>query len=69
MLRLLTLPEPVKRLLEDGQLSAGHARAVLGCAEPEAVARAVVQRGLNVRQTEALAAAERSPPPSRRVRR
>ena len=66
MLRLLTLPEPVKRLLEDGQLSAGHARAVLGCAAPEAVARAVVQRGLNVRQTEALAAAERNPEPGKR---
>ncbi|MBK8208706.1 MAG: ParB/RepB/Spo0J family partition protein [Rhodospirillales bacterium] len=66
MLRLLTLPEPVKRLLEDGQLTAGHARAVLGCAAPEAVAHAVVQRGLNVRQTEALAAAERNPEASRR---
>lgn len=66
MLRLLTLPESVKRLLEDGQLTAGHARAVLGCDEPEAVAHDVVQRGLNVRQTEALAAAKRNPEANRR---
>lgn len=66
MLRLLALPEPVKLLLEDGQLSAGHARAVLGCDQPEAVALAAVARGLNVRQTEALAAAEKSRPTQRR---
>ena len=58
-LRLLSLPEPVRQLLEQGRLSAGHARALLTCTEPEAAARAVVERGLNVRQTEALASAER----------
>lgn len=58
-LRLLSLPEPVRQLLEDGRLSAGHARALLTAAEPEKAARAVVEQGLNVRQTEALAAAER----------
>jgi len=67
-LRLLTLPEPVKRLLDEGQLTAGHARAVLGCKEPEAAALAAIRRGLNVRQTEALAAAERPGEPAARRR-
>jgi len=52
MIRLLGLPEPVQRLLEDGSLSAGHARALLTAKDPEALARAVVHGGLNVRQTE-----------------
>ena len=60
-LRLLTLPDGVRRLLEEGKLSAGHARALLACAEPEQAARTVVERGLNVRQTEALAGAGRTP--------
>jgi ParB family chromosome partitioning protein len=54
MLRLLSLPGPVRAMLDDRHLSAGHARALLGAAEPEALARKVVARGLNVRQTEAL---------------
>jgi len=54
MLRLLKLPETVKRLVDDGSLSAGHARALLGCDDPVALARKVVRRGLNVRQTERL---------------
>jgi ParB family transcriptional regulator, chromosome partitioning protein len=58
LIRLLGLPEGVRRLLEDGQLSAGHARALLGVRDPEGLARAVVARGLNVRQTEALARAD-----------
>ncbi len=54
-LRLLSLPETVKAFLADGRLSAGHARAVLGVKDPEAVARKVVADGLSVRQTEELA--------------
>jgi len=60
-LRLLSLPDGVRRLLEEGKLSAGHARALLACAEPEQAARTVVERGLNVRQTEALTGAGRTP--------
>lgn len=52
MMRLLGLPDAVKRLLEDGKLTAGHARALLGAADPEALAQAVVRRGLSVRETE-----------------
>ncbi|PWB66963.1 MAG: chromosome partitioning protein ParB [Bradyrhizobiaceae bacterium] len=53
--RLLRLPETVKAYLNDGQLSAGHARALLSQPDPEAAARAIVEQGLNVRQVEALA--------------
>jgi ParB family transcriptional regulator, chromosome partitioning protein len=54
-LRLLGLPEGVRLLVEDGRLSAGHARALIGAADPEALARKIVDRGMNVRQAERLA--------------
>lgn len=60
-LRLLTLPGAVKSLVETGQLSAGHARALIGAADPAGLAARVVKSGLNVRQTEALVAREKSP--------
>ncbi len=53
-LRLLGLPEVVKTMVLHGDLSAGHARALLGAEQPEALAKKVVSRGLNVRQTEQL---------------
>lgn len=55
MLRLLKLPEGVKAYLADGKLTAGHARALLGEPDPEMLARTIVERGLNVRQVEAIA--------------
>lgn len=54
MLRLLALPDSIRAMVEDGSLSAGHARALLGAADPQLLALQVVTRGLNVRQTEAL---------------
>jgi len=57
-MRLLGLPDRVRELLRDGALSAGHARALLTASDPVALALQVVDRGLNVRQTEALAAAK-----------
>jgi ParB family transcriptional regulator, chromosome partitioning protein len=54
-LRLLALPEPVQDMVIDGRLSAGHARAIMTADNPSALARAVVERGLNVRETEAMA--------------
>ncbi len=59
-MRLLALPEPIKRLVDEGLLSAGHARALLTAAEPEALARRVLDRGLNVRQTEHLVGSTRA---------
>ena len=53
-LRLLKLPESVKAYLAENKISAGHARALLGQPDPEALAHAVVERGLNVRQLEAM---------------
>ena len=50
----LSLPAPVRRRLEEGELSAGHARALLAAADPAALAEEVVRRGLNVRATERL---------------
>jgi ParB family chromosome partitioning protein len=66
VLRLLTLPEPVQSLLRDGQLSAGHARALVTAPDPAALARQVVEKDLSVRQTEALAreTAPRAPRPA-----
>ncbi len=53
-LRLLSLPAPVRQRLEEGELTAGHARALLAAADPAALAGEVVRRGLNVRATERL---------------
>lgn len=53
-LRLLSLPPEVQTLLADGQLTAGHARALIGSLNPLAFAEEVIARGLNVRDTEAL---------------
>lgn len=65
-LRLLDLPDTVLAMLQEGLLTAGHARALLGCPDPEAAARTVIAKGLNVRQTEQLAREVReTPAPSR----
>ena len=64
-LRLLSLPQDVQDHVAQGRLSAGHARALATAADPSALAREVIERGLNVRETEALAkappAGERAP--------
>lgn len=54
MMRLLNLPDAVKAMVDDGRLSAGHARALLSAANPTAMAEKVVAQDLNVRQTEKL---------------
>jgi ParB family chromosome partitioning protein len=61
--RLLSLPAPVRRSLEEGALSAGHARALLAVADPAALALEVVRRGLNVRATERLVKRRAGQPP------
>jgi ParB family transcriptional regulator, chromosome partitioning protein len=53
-LRLLNLPERTKSLLRDGKISAGHARALLSSAEPDALAEKIVAQGLSVRDAEKL---------------
>jgi ParB family chromosome partitioning protein len=54
MLRLLDLPDAVKKMLDGGTLTAGHARALLTAVDPTALAVQVAKLGLNVRQTEKL---------------
>ncbi len=53
-LRLLGLPQKIKAMLEAGELSAGHGRALLGATNAETLAKEVARKELNVRQTEAL---------------
>lgn len=73
MLRLLQLPDEVQQHLASGRLSAGHARAIAATDDPAALARRIVDDGLNVRQAEALAkgreeqpkASARAPKPGR----
>ena len=57
-IRLLDLPDPVRQLLEEGRLTAGHARAILSAPTgslQRTLAQRVVEEDLSVRQTEALA--------------
>jgi ParB family transcriptional regulator, chromosome partitioning protein len=54
-LRLLKLPQSVQAYIGDGKISAGHARMLVGQPDPERLAREIVERGLNVRQVEAMA--------------
>ena len=53
-LRLLKLPGSIQEQVRNGALSAGHARALIGVANAEALAREAVRRGLSVRDVEAL---------------
>jgi len=55
LLRLLNLPSEVQEYLQTGQISAGHARALVPADDPVALAREIISKGLSVRQAEALA--------------
>jgi ParB family transcriptional regulator, chromosome partitioning protein len=54
-LRLLKLPASVQGYIGEGKISAGHARMLVGQPDPERLAREIMERGLNVRQVEAMA--------------
>jgi ParB family chromosome partitioning protein len=58
LLRLLALPEEVRDLMRDGQLTAGHARALIGLENATALAHQIVKAGMSVRQVERLAQAQ-----------
>ena len=69
-LRLLELPDMVKRMVAENQLSPGHAKALLGLAhdhEQEKLALRVMAEGLSVRQVEKLVAASARSPRARKV--
>lgn len=52
--RLLKLPDTVRLLVREGKLTAGHARALVGRDDADALANRIVERDLNVREVEAL---------------
>lgn len=52
MVRLLRLPEPVKKLVREGKLSVGHARLLVGHANPMVLAEMAIDEGFSVRQLE-----------------
>ncbi|MGF9566324.1 ParB/RepB/Spo0J family partition protein [Neorhizobium sp. JUb45] len=54
-LRLLKLPNPVREMLAAGDLSAGHARALVSTSDPAGLARTIVSKGMSVRDAERLA--------------
>ncbi|MEJ8310685.1 ParB/RepB/Spo0J family partition protein [Agrobacterium larrymoorei] len=54
-LRLLKLPDPVRDMLSEGSLSAGHARALVSTSDPTTLAKTIVSKGLSVRDAERLA--------------
>jgi len=56
-LRLMKLPEAVQKMVAGGELSAGHARALITADNPQFLAERIVREGLSVRQVEALAQA------------
>jgi ParB family chromosome partitioning protein len=65
LLRLLGLPPSVQEMLQDGRLSAGHARALITAHDPAAIAQQIVARGLSVREVEALVQAGKAPSAAR----
>jgi ParB family chromosome partitioning protein len=65
-MRLLKLPPNVQTALKEGQLSVGHAKVLLGIADPTLqiqAAKQVIEKGLTVRQTEDFVARLQAPPP------
>ena len=66
-LRLLTLPKDVLAWLNDGKLSAGHARALVGQDDASEMAAHVIRKQLSVRETEKLVKTGLNPPKAHRV--
>ncbi len=61
-LRLLNLPQEARTLLASGQITAGHARALLALPDPDAAARRIVAEGLTVRDVERMSQKPAEPP-------
>lgn len=62
LLRLLSLPEEIKEMLDRGELTMGHARTLVGAKDAVQLAEEIVRKGLNVRQAEALTRRDPSKP-------
>lgn len=61
LLRLLDLPESVRASVVSGELTMGHGRAIVTAEDPAALARIAIEKGLSVRETEALARHAKAP--------
>lgn len=61
LMRLLQLPEDVQHYVISGQLSAGHARALVTAENPSELAQKIIENGLSVRETEKLVKGEKTP--------
>lgn len=61
ILRLLTLPAPLQELVNERQLSMGHARALIGADNAEKIAERIIAEGLSVRQVESIVAQQKKP--------
>lgn len=57
-LRVMTLSDGIKDMLAKGDITAGHARALVKAKDPQALAEHIVRKGLSVRETEKLAQAD-----------
>jgi ParB family chromosome partitioning protein len=68
-LRLLQLPAAAQALVQGGQITAGHARALVGVPDAAGLAQEVAERGLSVRETETLAKSRAGARPASRGRR
>ena len=62
LLRLLNLPEGVKQALMRGDIDMGHARAIASVPDPDSLLPEIIEKGLSVRQTEALAQKAKTAP-------
>lgn len=60
LLRLNQLPDEVKNYVREGLISAGHARALIGCENASQIAKEIIERSLSVRQVESLVKAQKT---------
>lgn len=66
MLRLLKLPIEIQAYVRGGEISAGHARALVGASEAEFLVKEIIAKGLSVRDVEALVQARMKGVPAKR---
>lgn len=69
IVRLLSLPADVQAMVVEGQITAGHARALLAVKDPVGVAKRILDKGLSVRDVEAIAHADHGNGPEPKARR
>lgn len=68
-LRLLSLPESVRQMVRDNKLTAGHVRPLIGLENAAELAQKIIDKGLNVRQVEAMVQKRKSPDAPKSARR